>query len=131
MKKTIAIIILAGALALTFLWIMAGGAKQTVVLGGGFGDKGTTASTTAYTVTSASQQVLQARGNRAFTLFSNNSANDIYLRFESAPAVLNTGFLLRASTTFSVTENSPYRGEVRAIAAANSSLLITEGVYNN
>lgn len=101
-------------------------------LGGGFGEKGAFASTTTYTIAQTSVTVLPARGGRAFTIFSNSSSNDMWIRLDGTAATVNNGIYLKASTTLTLSDASAYRGVVTAISAAGSNPLgITEGIYNN
>lgn len=84
-------------------------------------------STSTQALTTGSKQVLATSTSAQWRIFQNIGPSAIYLNFSDAPATINSGIMLLASSTFEVRNESMYQGAVQAIAVgANSGLLINQ-----
>lgn len=80
------------------------------------------------TVLTTSKQILATSTAAQYRLFQNNGPFTIYLSFKNdAPATINNGIMLIASTSLELKGETLYLGAVSAIAAGGSSgLLVTQ-----
>lgn len=133
MKKAIIFFLLGAAVLGTILYI---GKTKEESTGGipALGPSFTTSSSTAYLLTTTSVRVMATSSNRTWASFSNNSAEAVYLMFnQDNAAVVNTGILVAASSTYQITGDNLYVGSVRALASSNmaapEALMVMEATY--
>lgn len=78
-------------------------------------------------VTTSSTLVLATSTARSYAIFSNDSANPVYLALNNGlPAIADSGILLNASSTYEIRDVNGYIGSVYAISkGATSNVLVT------
>lgn len=128
--------IVSAVIVLVSFYIFTGNGGRGALVGGEFGTKGCTASSTAWTIgPQASTTVLGVKGNRAFfALTNNNGTTTVAVRLDTggSDTFLNNGIYIAASSTFIQDESIPYHGAVSAkgVLTSSSTLTVTECIYN-
>jgi hypothetical protein len=101
------------------------------VLTGGISSNTCVATTTAWSIgPQEDKTVLEEKANRLSFALSVQAANTTaYYLLGSDDVSQSLGHFLAASTTVFYDEQFPYRGEVKAMALASTTLMVTECVY--
>jgi len=82
------------------------------------------ATSSRITVTTSSTDILASSTPRQYAAIVNDGSNVVYLNFNGATAVANSGLRLNANGgTFEITSENLYKGQITAIASGGSSVV--------